>query len=83
MWYGAWVVVPTHTSPGLECVSQNLLTYPVQKQGTTQTRVDFEAGSTLCVRVVVVALHRALLRGQMILQSRPLLQPAEQEQTSH
>ena len=35
MWYGAWVAVPTHTSPGLECGSQSLLTYPVCRGGNT------------------------------------------------
>ena len=56
MWYGAWVAVTTHTSPGLQCGLQGLLTYPVQKQAKARQGMKnwplglTSLGATLCVR---------------------------------
>ena len=76
MWYGAWVAIPTHTFPGLESGSQSFLT---DAEGGQMMESLPEVASFGAI--VVVALHRALLLPQMILQRRPLVQAGEQ--TSH
>ena len=77
MWYGAWVAIPTHTFPGLESGSQSFLD---NAEGGQMMESLPEVASFGAI-VVVVALHRALLLPQMILQRRPLVQAGEQ--TSH
>ena len=76
MWYGAWVAIPTHTFPGLESGSQSFLTDAKGGQMMESLPEVASFGA-----IVVVALHRALLLPQMILQRRPLVQAGEQ--TSH